>query len=98
MKPKFKTRTLLFPTLLIDYQVSKLQRDLRRILQSYRRNKLSKLDCLTLGNTIIQQSQIEMQREVTKYLSKHRVKPSIVLDENRLSDTLTRWDRLVNDF
>lgn len=95
-----KPNRLLYPTVLIDRQVTKLQRDLRRLLRAYRKGTLNRLQCQVQGEAAINTAYTAIQCDIKTYLQKRGLLfmgDFTSLDE-RLLETLMRWRRLTDDF
>ena len=95
-----KPKRLLYPIELIDRRVAVLQRDLRRLFRRYRRNELTKLQCLLDGEALIKQAFSQAEADVKAYVTKH----GLIYEGNRndllqgLNQTLALWGHIVIDF
>ena len=100
MLPQKNLRRLIYPTALIDREVDRLQRDLRKLYRSYRRHEMNKLHCLTDGEALIKAAFAKGESNVKLFLLKY----GVVYDGNRaeleasLQGTLKSWRRIVGAF
>ena len=95
-----KPNRLLYPTVLIDRQVTKLQRDLRRLLRAYRKGTLNRLQCQVQGEAAINTAYTAIQCDIKTYLQKRGLlfMGDFTVLEQRLMETLTRWRKITDDF
>ena len=95
-----KLKRLIYPTELVDREVARLQRDLRRLYRRYRRQELNHLHCYVDGEALIRASFAKAESNVKVFLFKH----GVVYDGDHseidatLRSTLESWRRLVDAF
>jgi hypothetical protein len=95
-----KVKRLIYPTELIDREVARLQRDLRRLYRSFRRYELNRLQCLTDGEALIKLAFAKGESNIKQFLLKH----GVVYDGDRseleasLQSALESWRRIIGSF
>ena len=100
MLPQRKIKRLIYPTALIDREVARLQRDLRRLYRSYRRHEVNRLHCLTDGEALIKSAFAKAESNVKLFLLKH----DVIYDGDRselddsLQSALNSWRRIIGAF
>ncbi len=100
MLPRRNLKRLIYPTALIDREVAKLQRDLRRLYRSYRRHEENRLHCLTDGEALIKAAFAKGESNVKLFLLKH----GVIYDGDRaeleasLQSALDSWRRIIGSF
>ena len=100
MLPQRKIKRLIYPTALIDREVARLQRDLRRLYRSYRRHEVNRLHCLTDGEVLIKAAFAKGESNVKLFLLKH----GVIYDgdraelEDSLQSALNSWRRIIGAF
>jgi hypothetical protein len=100
MLPQRNVKRLIYPTALIDREVARLQRDLRRLYRRYRRHELNRLQCLTDGEALIKSAFAKGEANVKLFLLKH----DVIYEGNRaeleasLQSTLDSWRRIIGAF
>ena len=95
-----RPQRLLYPSNLTQRHTARLQIQLRRIYQRFRRGELSKMAALIEGEQAIKESFDAQQQDVKEYFQRHGItwegnKADL---EKTLQDTLEGWERIVNDF
>jgi len=95
-----RPQRLLYPSNLTQRHTARLQIQLRRIYQRFRRGELTKMAALIEGEQVIKTSFQAQQADVKDYFGKHGIiwegNPAAL--EKTLQDTLAGWERIVNDF
>lgn len=95
-----KVNRLIYPTELIDREVARLQRDLRRLYRSFRRHELNRLQCLTDGEALIRAAFAKGESNIKQFLLKH----GVIYDGDRselegsLQSALDSWRRIIGSF
>ena len=95
-----RPQRLLYPSNLTQRHTARLQIQLRRIYQRFRRGELFKMAALLEGEQAIKESFQAQQADVKAYFQRHGItwegnKAGL---EKTLQDTLDGWERIVNDF
>jgi hypothetical protein len=91
---------LLYPRELIDRQVARLQRDLRRLYGRFRRGEITREEAWVEGEAAIKGSFAQAQADVAAYMQKHGVvwRGNFREIQQGLVDTLVSWRGIVDDF
>jgi hypothetical protein len=94
-----KPRRLLYPTELIDRNVARLQRDLRRLYKQYRLHHINKLQAQTEGESLINAAFKKAETDVVAFLSKHGLNDGDHAELVQVQqDFLVYWRGIINDF
>lgn len=100
MLPQRNVKRLIYSTALIDREVARLQRDLRRLYRRYRRHELNRLHCLTDGEALIKAAFAKGESNVKLFLLKY----GVIYDgdhaelEASLQSALESWRRIIGTF